>query len=228
MSLSRSDRRKLRVLEEEGYFRCGFRDALMATVIQVARNVEPPCWLPVFLTESNPIPKEEDLMLPTRVEALAHEHVIYEMLGCGDEKARKDGDHNPRVLAAWLKLGLEAPGKTVAAFCDCDPSQSSRVLSKWRHELAMLLGDAAILGITGEDLYFAASIPGFYPARLLTRLQELRLVRNDNVGAPSIEAVHDACTEAWFDFRVAMGLRGKSPDLFSVYPPRWFVKEFVS
>lgn len=227
MSLTVADRRKLNALRNEGYFDSTLLSRRVLAVVKKAADQETrPEWLEAFLmlnasgegTESECLhqytPDEDTSVVP-----------LFAMLGRKDPEM---SDTTKRVLVCWLRRGLGARVKDIAAEIDVDASAASRVRNNWEWEIRGLLQDAKCLGVTGEDLYMAVTTPHYVPTRLLQRLTELRLSRTENeVIGPAASQYETEIKNAWFDYRVEQGLRGKTPDM-PIYPPKWFVKSLIS
>jgi hypothetical protein len=191
------DRRKLRALREDGYLKRDNPLAPNVLATLLTASVTRPQWYEAFLdmdasgdgTKSeilnNYVPEEDMTTTP-----------LFQMLGRSDPQAT---DATKRILACWLRHGLGARVKDIAAEMDVDSSAASRVRTKWEWEIRALLQDARCLGLTGEDLYYAVSTPHYEPTRLLQRLGELRAARSD-VGAPGLLAAQyeQELRDAWF------------------------------
>lgn len=225
--LSRSERKRLAVLRAEGYLTSAspLTEPVLVAVAHAARNEPRPAWFDVFLSDV-PLDRNEFLSETghlTTEKAMQESHVIFEMLGRADDL--HDGLNSPRVLANWLRYGLNVTARKIAELTDCSNSYASRVRDKWGSAITALLSDARVLGIAGEDLYYSAMVQ--CPQRLLARLGELRRSRNEHADDSPRTAVSDRMLkQAWLDYRAQMGLKGASPDKFSIEVPRWFVKEY--
>jgi hypothetical protein len=220
---SAKDKRKLRALQQDGYLSSD--NPLSKGVLRAvhAADSDPrPEWLDAFLTMDTDgdgteserlhhiIPEEDTTTMP-----------LYEMLGRKDPERR---EATKRILACWLRRGLGARVKDIAAEVDADTSAVSRVRTNWEWELRALLQDALCLNISGEDLYMAVTTPHYEPTRLLQRLAELRAARtNNDAPGPLASQYEQELREAWFDYKIKEGLKGRSPDSYAVNPPRWFV-----
>jgi len=144
---------------------------------------------------------------------------IFMLLGRDDDDP-KAGNRTPAVVANWVRMGLSAKGIDVAVASDVSAAQASRVRTAWEEDIRSLLADAACIGLTGQEIYDAVTIPGYFPEHITNRLVALRESREDALVPTAEEEIRDA----WRSFRENASRQGLAPDHFDVDPPHWFVK----
>jgi hypothetical protein len=219
------DRRQLRALREDGYLKRDNPLAPNVLATLLTASVTRPQWYEAFLDmdASGDGTESEQLHTYTSEEDMTSTP-LYVMLGRNDPER---SDTKQRVLACWIRRGLGSRVKDVAAEVDVDPSATGKIRTQWEHEIRALLQDAKCLGLTGEDIYLAVTIPHYEPTRLMERILELRIARSaTETPGPLLGQYEQELRDAWFDYRTKQGLKGRSPDM-PINPPRWFVNQLI-
>jgi hypothetical protein len=225
--LSPKDKRKIRHLQKDGYL--SDSNPLTGAVMAAVRGATEPRqeWLEAFLTlaHDGDVSVREVIHDEDGVNVTETAPPLFQLLGRFDDG---DGCNSPRILACIIRRGLGTRVKDLALELDMDVKRISEVRVKWECEIRALLQDALCLGLTGEDLYHAVTIPDYQPTRLIERITELRKARTDDDVPGVLPGQYEQeLRSAWFNYRTRQGLHGRAPDM-PVNPPRWFVNMLLS